>query len=1065
MKKLILCVLSLGIWFSIFAQSQIEGKIVDAQDGKPVIGATIQEKGTYNGTLSNAEGVFQLEVEKLPVVLSISYLGYRQTEVEVSSSDFFDLSLTPDLKELEEVVVTALGIRREKKALGYAVQEIDGSVLTEVRPNNLLNGLSGRLAGVQITNGSSGVGSSSRIVIRGEASLSGNNQALFVVDGVPISNEVVTNDTENDATGFQEVDYGNGAAEISPDDIESISILRGAGATALYGSRGANGVVVIKTKSGKGTKGIGVSFNSSATWETPLTLPQYQNVYGQGSAGEFSYEDGNGAGVNDEGIRSYGPRLEGQLIPQFDSPSTDVNGNAVRAGDVIARNGNPINPTAFVPNPDNVNNFFETGRTLINNIALSGSNELGHFRLSYTNLNNEGIIPNTDLQRNSVALSGGYELTNKLSVRSYINYIESESNNRPATGYGSENPLYLFTWMGRQVNVENLRDYWQAGQEGIQQFNFNYTWMDNPYFALYENTNGFNKDRVLGNVSLTYDFTNHLSLTLRTGIDSYDDLRTSRRAFSSQRFRNGAYREDEVSYRELNADFLLRYQNRVGQDWDYSISLGGNRMDQEASYKSTTAGELSVPGIYNFENSRTPLVIRQFNQQKRVNSLYALGQVGWRSSIFLDLSVRNDWSSTLPPDNNSYAYYSASLSTILTEFMDFPESIQFAKLRLSYGSVGNDTEPFNFTNTFEFGLPYGANPTVNGSNTLRSTNFEPEFVSSFEVGTDLRLFHNRIGIDFTYYNNTSTNQIVELPVSVGSGVNSRVVNGGKIRNQGVELMLNLRPFTKGPFDWSMNVNFTKNSGKVVELPAEIEQYVTGFSRIYGRSDRSVFFIAQEGGSIGDLYGTGLLTVNGRNVFDLNGNPVKDPNLRVLGNYNPDFILGIGNQFQYKNFDFGFLFDFRKGGTIVSRTYAIASTSGVLENTLEGREGGVIGDGLVNVGTDANPEWVENTIAISAESYYNQFFDRDNEGNALYDATFLKLREVRIGYTFPKSVLEKLRVAELRIALIGRNLGLWTENPHFDPELNAIQGRNFAQGVEDMSYPSSRSFGVSLSVKI
>ncbi|MFK7932497.1 MAG: SusC/RagA family TonB-linked outer membrane protein, partial [Saprospiraceae bacterium] len=836
-------------------------------------------------------------------------------------------------------------------------------------------------------------------------------------------------------------------------------------ATALYGSRAASGVVVITTKKGEKSKGIGVSINSSATFENPLRLPQYQNQYGQGLGSQFQYENGEDGAINDGSIYSYGPALNGQLITQFTGASRDVNGNVVRGGDVIARAGNAIEATPFVANPDNVKNFYETGQTYINNVALSGANDLGDFRLSFTNLDNQGMVPNTDLQRNSLSLSGGLNLTDKLKVRTFLNYINSNSNNRPATGYGSENVQYLFTWMGRQADVESLKNYWQAGQEGLQQFNYNYLWMDNPYFAMFENTNGFNKDRLIGNVAVSYDFTENLSLTLRSGMDNYNDLRASQRAFSTQRFRNGAYREDAVNYREINTDFLLNYKNNLGKNLDYSFGIGGNRLDQTYSYTSTTAGELSVPGIYNFENSRTPLDVSQENFQKRINSLYGLGQIAYKSSLFLDVTLRNDWSSTLPADNNSYAYYSASLSSVFSEFMQLPSYVSFLKGRVSVASVGNDTDPYNLKNTFVFGQPYGANPTVSASNNLLNSQFRPERVNSYEVGADVRLWNNRIGLDVALYRNISQDQIVELPVSTSSGYTSRIVNGGKIRNQGIEAILNIQPIQRGAFNWNSYFNFSRNIARVESLPADIDQYVTGFSRVYGRSDRSVFYIAQEGGRMGDMYGTGLLQVDGRNVYDENGNPVKDPNLRLLGNYNPDFILGWGNDFSYKNINFGFLFDLRYGGTIVSRTLAIASTSGALENTLVGRETGVIGDGVVNVGTPSEPQYEENATAIAAQPYYIQFFDRDNEANALYDATYLKLREAYIGISLPKNLIERIGFADATFSVVGRNLLLFTENPHFDPELNALQGRSFAQGVEDMSYPSARSVGVSLRLKI
>jgi len=1082
MKQFSLLLLTLFVFCSsIYAQDHIiDGTVLDKNTGETLIGATILIENTTQGTYADVEGNFLLKTQKLPVTLIIKYIGYKDKKVVVSSvdkkieieleeGDYISPPVIPPIPSIKvrEVLITALGIERDRKALGYSVQQIESKTLTQVREPNLLNSLAGRVAGVQINNGSSGVGSSTRVVIRGESSLSGNNQALFVVDGVPISNDLIANVTENDATGFQEVDYGNGAGEISADDIKSISVLKGPSATALYGSRAANGVVVIETKDGSNQSGFGISLNSSLTVETPLTMPQYQNVYGQGNGGLFEYEDGLNGGVNDGEIVSFGPTMDGQLIKQYDSPSTDVNGNPVRGGDVIGRNGNEIQATPFIANPNNVRDFFETGMTWINNIALSGGNNNGNIRLSYTNLNNKGILPNTDLKRNSLALSTRYTITPKLKTKLFLNYINSASDNRPAMGYGSENPMYLFTWMGRQVNTESLKDYWQAGQEGLQQYNYNYAWMDNPYLAMYENTNSFGKDRVLGNVSASYDFAKGLSLRIRSGMDFYNDLRESRRAFSTQRFPNGAYREDNVIFREMNTDVLVKYEKRT-DNWGFMLSGGANRMDQSLKYKATVAGQLSVPGVYNFENSRNPLEIIQYNERKRINSLYALGQIDFRNQIFLDLTVRNDWSSTLPTGNNSYAYYSASLSAVLSDIWSFAWPVRFWKVRLSGASVGNDTDPYSLNNTFLFGQPYGLTPTVAGSAILQNNQLRPERINSFEVGTDLNLkfYNGAIWLDLTYYNNLSKDQIVSLPASAPSGYTFRVINGGKIRSSGVEAMLQYSPIRdKRDFGWHINLNFSLNRSTVTELPSEIDQYVTGFARVYGRSDRSVFFIVNPDGRMGDMYGTGLEQVDGQNVFDANGNPVKDPNLRLLGNYNPDFIMGIGNTFKYKDLQLGLLFDWRKGGVIVSRTLAIASTSGVLESSLEGREDGVVGAGVTNTGTTAEPNYVTNTTPISAQDYYGQFYDRDNEANAIYDASYVKLREIRLGYTIPQKKARKIGFKAIAISFIARNVALWTENPHFDPELNAMQGTRFAQGVEDMSYPSTRSFGIGLNLKL
>lgn len=1067
MKFIYIYIFSILLIPDMYAQSvgSISGKVVDKTYQEPLEGATIRLANSQKGTLSDSIGRFSFEGVNFPETLEVSFVGMETFSIDLKESSELTIELKAYFFTNYPVVITALGIEREERALGYQVQEVDGKALTQVRTPNLLNNLSGRVAGVQITNGSSGVGSSSNIVIRGNASLSGSNQALFVVDGIPISNEIISNATENDATGFQEVDYGNGAAEISPDDIESISVLKGPSATALYGSRASNGVVVITTRAGYAYDKPKIELNASLMAGTLLTMPQYQNTYGQGSGGLFSYEDGLNGGINDGGIVSFGARLEGQPVKQFDSPSTDINGNPVRAGDVVARNGNPITPTPFVANPNNVKDFFQTALTSQNHIAISGGNEKGTYRLGLSHLNSRGIVPNSDLKRNNISLKNTYDLTDRLSVNFFGTYIRSTSENRPGTGYGSENPMYLFTWMGRQVNVDHLQDFWQAGQENIRQFNYNYAWMDNPYLTLFENTNSFAKDRLLGNLAVIYDFSQSLSLTLRTGLDNYSDLRRSQRAFSTQRFARGAFRQDRVGFREQNSDFLLRYNHTLGERWDVNFSVGGNSMDQFASYEMLLAPELSVPGIYTLENARVPLQNKQESFRKRINSLYAFSQLSFNRFIFLDLTFRNDWSSTLPLDQNAYAYYSASSSIILSDLLDLPERIDFAKVRLSGAVVGNDTDPYSLTNAFQFQSPYGSFPTVSNSATLLNNQFRPERIQALETGFDIRMFQNRLGLDMTFYRNVSQDQIVQLPTAIPSGFSSRIVNGGKILNQGIEVIFRLSPVRSRDFNWRTFANFSANRNEVLELPAGIDQYVTGFSRVYGTSDRSVWFIASPGGRLGDMYGTGLLTVDGQHVYDDNGNPVKDPDLRLLGNANPDFIIGLGNEFQFRNWQLNFLFDWRQGGTIVSRTYAIASTSGALENTLVGRENGVIGAGVKNMGTASEPNYVPNDKALTAQDYYGQFFDRDNEANALYDASYVKLRSVQLAYSLPRESAQKLGFEGLQIALIGQNLWLLTENPHFDPELNAMQGRAYVQGVEDMSYPSTRNFGVSVKLSL
>ncbi len=1003
-------------------------------------------------------------------VIQISFIGFETTTFKVIDSNLpSSIILQASASSLNEVVVTALGISRERQSLSSSVAKIGSEELTDVLMPNLVNSLAGLVAGVQITNGSSGVGSSSRIIIRGENSLSGSNQPLFVVDGVPISNEQVTSDLFNDGGNIQEVDFGNGVSELSSDDMASISILKGPGSAALYGTRAANGVVLVTTKRGENKPGLGITISSSITLESLLTLPDYQNVYGGGSNGRYSFENGIGAGVNDGGISSYGPRFDPNLlVKQFDSPSVDVNGNPVRGGDVLARTRpdgsfTEITPTPWVSRPDNIRNFFEMGVTTQNNIAISSTGEKSKIRLAYNNLRNDGILPNTNLKRDGIAISLDQQLNKRLRVNAFVNYINSRSDNRPNLGYGYENVMYGFNWTGRNTNIASLRDYWQAGQEGIQRFDFNYLWVTNPYLVLFENTNSFNKNRVLGNVAANYDFSDKLSLSIRTGLDTYNDERAFRRTFGTNRRPFGGYREDQISFSEMNTDFLLSYRDRVGNHWNYNLSVGANRFDQKINYQYTEAYQLAVPGVYTLENSRVPLRGSSQVFEKRINSIYGIGNFGYRSLLYFDLTLRNDWSSTLPSDNNSFSYYSVGLSYVLSNMFELPTAVSYAKLRFNASSVGNDTDPYQLNNTFQFNQNYGSFFRVTNETELKNANLKPERLNAYEAGAEVWLFDNKIQADLAIYENTSINQIIGRPISVTSGFSNIIENGGEVRTRGFEGSLGAKLISRKNFQWLTTVNYSEYQSIVTKLPEGVNQYVTGVATVFAGSGGSnaVFYIARENGRVGDMYGTGFVEIDGKTLYGPNGLPVQDGNLRLLGNYNPDFTVGLSNEFRYKGVSLRVLFDWREGGTVISRTHALGSTSGVLTSTLPGRENGVIGDGVMNIGSTENPNYVPNTTSVSASSFYNNFYDRGNEASATFDASYLKLRQISLYYSIPKEICQSIGFQDIKLGFVGSNLLLFTENPHFDPELNAFQGRNITYGVEDMSYPSTRSFGFSL----
>jgi len=1056
MKKSIVAFL-LAFTVSIIGYSQVTftGQVVD-ENNMPLPGASVVVKGASIGAATDFDGNFEIELPQGGETLIISYIGYIPQELETVGQTSATVILQPDSQQLDEVVVTALGIEREKKSLGYASQELNNDDVVEAREPNLLNSMSGKVAGLQITNSPSGLGGSARVTIRGDASLNINgNSPLFVVDGTPISNEIVG----SSGSGTQSVDYGNGAAEINPQDIESMNVLKGPAAAALYGARAANGAIIITTKKGRsqGSR-LGVSFNTGVTIDNVLMLPDWQNEYGQGNNQQFAFVDGSGSGIADGVDESWGPRLDtGLLIPQFDSPRAD----GTRGGDTFVSDA-PITPTPWVSNPDNTKDFFETGITKTNSIAISKSGEMGNMRLSFQNLDQEGTLPNTDLERNSLNFSGSLNVSEKVKVNANINYVKTDSDNRPAVGYGTESIMYLFIWYGRQLNTNNLRDYWQPGLEGVQQFNYNYNYHDNPYFTMYENTNAQDKDRIFGNISLTYDITDNWKLLLRSGRDFYRDFRERKRAFSTQRFPFGTYQEDNIFFEESNTDFLLSYDKTFNEKWNVNISGGGNILRQKQDFTKSVAPQLINPGVYSFNNSRQAVQVSSNNYEKRINSLYGYARFAYDSKIFLDLTGRNDWSSTLPSDNNSYFYPSATLSAIASDIFKMPEWVTFAKVRAAYAEVGNDTDPYRLRSFYQNERPFdGSTPILTESSLIPNANLKPEITSSYEFGLDLRFFQSRMNFDLTYYDSSTKNQIINISTDIASGYSSQLINAGEVRNYGFEAIASFVPVLTDNFKWTSTFNFSANQSEVKDL---------GGVNFTLTSANGAFIQAREGGSISAIYGRGFQRVEdpnseffGQKIVNNQGIPVRTDDLVYQGDYAPDFTLGFQNTFRYKNVDFGFLLDTRQGGIVVSRTKTIGSTSGQLMETLEGRETGIVAEGVVNTGTSENPVYVPNTTNVDARTYNNRFYERDNVEAAKYDASYTKLREVTLGYSFPKKITDRLPISNARLSLTGRNLLLWTDNPHFDPEVVGVSGGTLQPGIENMSYPSTRSFTFNLQV--
>lgn len=1024
-----MCVVSM-ITFSVsWAQRTVTGTVTGEDDGTPIPGVNVIVKGTAAGTVTDIDGKYQIGVPEDGGILVFSFIGLATEEVVVGNQSTIDMVMTADIKQLTEVVVTAIGVTREEKSLGYALQAVDGDEISQAREPNLVNALQGKIAGAQITSSSGAVGASSRIVLRGAASLGGDNQPLFVVDGIPISNANFGD------TGTDGVNRGNGAADVNPEDIETISVLKGPNAAALYGSRASNGVILITTKSGKGAKGLGISVSNTTTFENPMKLPDYQNEWGQGSQGAFWFVDGAGGGTNDGFDESWGPKLDiGLMIPQFDSP---VDENGVRQA------------TPWISRPDNIESFFETGVTTTTNVSLTGGNEDANFRASYTFFDQTGMVPNTGQRKNVINLTGSLKPNKALNLSANLNYTNVNSDNMPGYGYSGQNVMQQFVWFGRQVDLAGMKDYYNA--DGSK-YSWNYNYHNNPYFTLNENLKGMDRDRLIGNVKVEYAFTDYLKAHIRAGGDYYTSNNTARVAVGDMDNPSGSYFESTRTFKEVNTDFLLMFNKKFAEAWDVSLNAGGNIMTQNYRYLSGSADELAVPGVYNVANSKVPLVTTNNMTEKEIQSLYFSGSIGWNGSLFLDFTGRNDWSSTLPEGNNSYFYPSATLSAVITDLFSMESNVlSFAKLRGGWAKVGSDTGPYNLLPTLEFGEGWNASTKLLNQyvpNNLPNAALKPEFTTSIEVGADFRFFNDRISFDVTYYDSKSTDQIINIPISPASGFTSKSINAGEITNKGWELMLGANVLTTSSgFSWDINVNWAKNTSEVVSLAEGIEQYELG-------SYWSMKVVNIPGQPYGTLFGYDLKRTDDGQIIHVDGLP-QQGDLTNLGSYTPDWTGGLANSFRYKNFDLSVLIDTRQGGKLYSMTTTWGRYAGILEETLIGREGGIVGEGVKET---SDGTFVANDVVVTAEEYNKAAFVNSVASTSVFDASYVKLREVRFGYTFKKLGI----VRDLNLSFVGRNLALLaSEVPHIDPETAFSNGN--VQGLEFGQLPSARSLGFSVSV--
>lgn len=960
--------------------------------------------------------------------------------------------------------------------MGYTAQEVKQNALVQGKDNNLLNSLSGKIAGVRITNTQGDVGSS-RIVIRGETSIAGENQPLFIVDGIPVDNSQLNARSSGR-------DFKNAIADLNPEDIKTLTVLKGPNAAALYGARAAHGAIVITTKGGdKRQKGIGITLHSSTQVSFVATLPEFQNLFGQGAGGRFSYVDGKGAGVNDGVDESWGPRLDiGLLIPQFDSP-LDADGNRVA--------------TPWVSHPNNVRDYFRMGISTNSGISVARGDDKYQFRVGYNYEKQVSIVPDAGTNKTNISLNTDYHLAKWIVVGATANYIVYTAPSLPgsATPSGSNvrsnSPMLQFLWFGRQVDTNSLKaDYTR---------NWNSSYYDNPFWSASYNTQSQERHRLIGDLHAEFRLTDGLNVRFRTSTDWYNDRRKSKVKWGSAGAGSpyGSYAEDAYTVKENNTEVLATYIKQLNKNWGIDALLGFNVRNKQYENNYQAAPRLAVADLYTLTNSRDPLISSNDFYRLRQYGLYGSIQLDYRRWAFLNITGRNDWSSTLPVDNNSYFYPSVTASVLLSEAFGWrSKAVNYLKIRGGWSQVGADANPYQLATVFTSETAFNGNPLQSSSTIGMNPNLKPEKTSSIEAGFEAAFWDNRLYLDFTYYKTDSRNQILKLATTAASGYTSQVRNAGHIRNRGYEIQLGAVPIqTSKGFRWNLDLNYGANSSKVVKLDDE------GLITSYQLYSSGIQILASVGEAYGTLFGTSYVRdANGNVVVDANGLPKISTTNKTLGKFTPDWTGGISNTFSYRSLSLSFLIDASVGGSIFSNTNKTGKYTGVLANTLSGRNaehGGlwyytdamgnnvrlsespsysVSSDGLYYAQVNGQSTRVyqdgimvegvtesgsKNEEVVSAEKYYHRIYSIA-EAN-VYDASYVKLREVALSYRLPRLWTQKLHLQEASVTLTGRNL--WTiykSVPNIDPESALTTGN--AQGVEAYSLPTTRSFGVNLSVK-
>lgn len=1009
----------------------IKGHVTD-KDNQGIPGVSVLIKGTNTGTVTNQEGDFSIKADN-GAVLVLRSIGYQPKEVSVDDANAYQIQLMEDNQVLSEVVVTALGIKKERAKLGYVVQEVQGENLVKAREPNIINSLTGRVAGLNIRN-STDLFQDPVISLRGR-------KPLIVIDGIP--------------------DQSADLYRVNADDVESVTVLKGANASALYGSIGQNGAIMITTKRGKG-KDLSIDVNSSTQIQPSfIRIPEVQTEYGAGFKGKYTYVDGSGGGPEGSGW-IWGPKLDQPdpstpsgffETPQFNSPRNPVTGQLV--------------PLPFISRgKNNVKDFFQTGLIASNNISITQSGEKGAFRASASHIYQRGIVPNTDLQNSSFNISGNYKLSENFTVDARLNYNRQFTKNFPETGYGPTNYLYnLILWTGADVSVEDLRDYWVPGKEGIQQRNYNTSYYNNPYFQAYEYLRGYDKDNTFGSLNLNYKISPALSIQFRNGINSYGLNRTYKEPMSYIGYGNksrGQFTVATGNYIDLVSDLIGDYNHTFTEKFKLHAQVGAANYYRNNKYGSTSTDGLTIPGFYNLSNSANPIQGNNFVEERRTSSVYAVLDLEFLNAIYLTATGRNDVISTLPTANNSFFYPSVSSSVVVSQLTKLPKWFSYLKARGSWSRVSsatlNDNDyTYSYLPSFNKGTIWNSIPSLTFGDALLNGNLTPQTSDSWEVGVDTKFFNNRLSLEATYYQTRDFNNIVSIPISITSGYNSQLANGNVFQRKGLEFVLSGTVLKSSDFSWNMAVNLSKYRRYLKEIYGGAE--TLNFLRVGDRTDKIFTSVYQTNNQ-------------GQIIYGSNGFPLNDTFSRFIGHQSPDWTYGIENTFNYKAFTLKFLVDGRLGGMMYSTTNQKMWWGGTNPGTLNqyrvdanaGRST-FIGDGVVvtsgaatydafgNITSDTRV-FAPNTRAVNYIDYMTNTSNGAYNNYNYFSQTFLKLREVTIGWQVPTKVLGKSFIKGLDLSLVGRNLLLFSKMPNVDPD----------PAVDNLQTPSTRSFGFNVNLK-